>query len=232
MTHPRFAFFDVDETLINAKSMFSFQSFYHRRRWGRLGSQIADWRSRGQLERLIIQGADRSQVNAAFFAEFRGSRPEEVQVAAISWFEHIRTSADFFIEPVLDALRKHQLDGIKPVFVSGSSLEILQPLADQLQVHHILANRLEVDAGRYTGRLLPPQTIGTGKREAVNSFLLDQGANPSCCFAYGDHLSDLPFLETVGHPTVIARNNDLIAIARDRGWPIILTQPSILGVFP
>jgi len=230
MNTPRFAFFDVDETLKNVKSMDSFQSFYHRRRWGRLGSQIADWRSCRRLERLIIKGADRTQVNTAFFEEFRGGRPEKVQVAAISWFEHIRTSADFFIEPVLAALRKHQQDGTKPVFVSGSSVEILQPLADQLQVHHILANRLEVDAGRYTGRLLSPQTIGAGKREAVNFFLMAHGAEPSGCFAYGDHLSDLPLLETVGHPTVVARNNDLIAIARERGWPIILTQPSISGV--
>lgn len=232
MNTPRFAFFDVDETLINVKSMFSFQSFYHRRRWGSLGSQIADWRSRSHIKRLIVQGADRTQVNTAFFAGFRGARPDEMQVAAISWFEHVRTSADFFIEPVLDVLRKHQQDGTKPVFVSGSSVEILQPLADQLQVHHILANRLEVDAGRYTGRILSPQTIGAGKREAVNIFMMDHGANPNCCFAYGDHLSDLPLLETVGHPTVVARNNDLIAIARDRGWPIINTQPSTIGVSP
>lgn len=226
MSTTPYAFFDVDETLINIKSMFSFQSFYHHRRWGRWGGHLVDWRSRRRRERLISGGADRLGVNTAFFEEFHGRSQADVQSAAIDWFEQVRHSPGFFIQPVLEVLRRHQLEGSVPVFVSGSSVDILQPLADMLRVRHVLANRLEVDGGRYTGRLIPPQTIGVGKQEAIESFLRNHGVDPAVCYAYGDHLSDLPLLEAVGHPTVVAHDKELIAVARDRGWPLLLPQPS------
>jgi len=226
MNRTKYAFFDVDETLINIKSMFSFQSFYHRRCKGPVGGSILDRQSQLRRDELISGGADRSQINAAFFKEFQGWHSSDVRAAAIEWFEQIRHTKGFFIAPTLDMLRLHQSEGVEPVFVSGSSVEILQPLADQLKVQYVLANRLEVEAGSFTGRLIPPQTIAAGKREAILSFLRNHDADPSACFGYGDHLSDLPLLEAVGYPTVIARDKDLIAVARDRGWRVLFTQSS------
>ena len=227
MKNTGYAFFDVDETLISIKSMFSFQSFYYRRRWGAMGGSFAEWRSRRQRERLVLNGANRLLVNAGFFKEFQGHRQTDVRSAATDWFEQVCKAPGFFIKPVLAVLHQHQRDGIAPVFVSGSSVDILQPLADMLKVAHVLANRQEVDGGRYTGRLIPPQTIAVGKRDAVQAFLLDHGAAASSCYGYGDHVSDLPLLEAVGHPNVVANDRDLVAIARERGWPVLTPHPTL-----
>lgn len=221
MNNTRYAFFDVDETLINLKSMLSFQSFYHRRCWGELQGAVLDRQLCSRFEAMMADGADRSRLNAAFFQEFQGRAPAEVSALACEWFEQVRHAKDFFIAPVLALLQGHQRDGVEPVFVSGSSVEILQPLAKLLNVSHVLANRLEVAQGLYTGRLMPPQTIAAGKQEAIQTFLEQHQAHAADCFGYGDHLSDLPLLETVGHPTVVARDPKLIAVAQARGWPLI-----------
>lgn len=218
MDNIRFAFFDVDETLINLKSMFSFRAFYYRQRFGALGGRVAD---RVAHRRLLASGRDRAQVNRAFYRAFRGHSQAAFAECARRWFAEVSAQPSLYITPVLDALRRHREDGVEPVFVSGSSIEILQPLADALEVRHVLANRLEVSRGRFTGELLAPQTIGDGKRAAVDAFLARHRANAVRCYGYGDHLSDLPLLEAVGLPTVVERDPALVEIAQARGWPVL-----------
>lgn len=218
MDKVRFAFFDVDETLINLKSMFSFRAFYHRHRFGALCGPLAD---RLAHRRLMANGRDRAEVNRAFYRAFRGHSQLAFAACARKWFAEVSKQPSLYIAPVLDALQRHRAEGIEPVFVSGSSVEILQPLADALGVRHVLANRLEVSRGRFTGELLPPQTIGDGKRAAVDAFLAQHGASAARCYGYGDHLSDLPLLEAVGLPTVVVRDPALVEVAHARGWPVL-----------
>ncbi len=105
--------------------------------------------------------------------------------------------------------------------MSGSCTEILEPLAIELSVKVLLTNRLEVECGLFTGKLQPPQTIGVGKCQAIVNFLEESDALACNCYGYGDHLSDLPLLEAVGHPRVVEGNADLFSIARHRGWPVL-----------
>ncbi|MEM7309008.1 MAG: HAD-IB family hydrolase, partial [Planctomycetota bacterium] len=125
---------------------------------------------------------------------------------------------------VVAALEDLRRRGVEPVLVSGSSREILRPIARRLGVDHVLATRVEVRAGIYTGRILPPQTIGAGKLRAAQAFLERTGANAGRCYAFGDHLSDLPLLEAVGHPRVVAGDPRLERQAHRRGWPVVPTR--------
>ncbi|NVD99197.1 HAD family phosphatase [Massilia sp. BJB1822] len=222
MQSKRFAFFDVDETLIDLKSMFSFRAHYHRERLGAWRGALADWLAQRRLRRMLAQGLPRNDVNRAFYRIFRGHARSALQASAQRWFAEVSRQPDFYIAPVLEALERHRAAGVEPVFVSGSSLEILQPLADALDVRHLLVNRLALDGGRFTGELLAPQTIGEGKRTAVLTFLATQGANGADCYGYGDHVSDLPLLECVGHPTVVVREPAMLELANQRGWPVLL----------
>jgi HAD superfamily hydrolase (TIGR01490 family) len=224
MNNVRFAFFDVDETLIDLKSMFSFRAYYYRHRLGNLRGQLANWLAQRRLQQLLKQGRDRSYVNRAFYREFRGHSPADMAECARRWFAEASSQPSFYIKPVLNALQRHRANGIEPVFVSGSSLEILQPLADALGVRHLLVNRLAVEHGRFTGEILPPQTIGQGKRDAIEAFLNQHGAQGADCYGYGDHASDLALLEAIGHPNVVARDPVLLAIANERGWPVLTLQ--------
>ena len=223
MAVTRYAFFDVDETLVSIKSMFSFRDYYVHWAFGERQGTAAQQRFLAQQQEQIIRGLNRQEINRLFWESFRGVKKTDVQLAAQSWHEHVSKQPGYFIPQTLNALHQHQQQGTEPVFVSGSCVEILTPLAHDLGVTSVLANRLEVQQGKFTGKLLPPQTIGTGKRKAVVDFLMKNNASADDCYGYGDHISDLPLLEIVGHPRVIQGNDDLTSIAQARGWPVLTT---------
>lgn len=221
MAETRYAFFDVDETLIGIKSMFSFRDFYLRWTFGVEQGAAAQKHAQTQVQEQVVRGLERTEINRLFWESFRGFEQTDVQQAAYAWHQQVRQKPGYFIQQAVAALRQHQQEGTEPVFVSGSCIDILMPLATELGVKTLLTNRLEVEQGRFTGKLLPPQTIGAGKRQAMVDFLEESDALACDCYAYGDHLSDLPLLETVGHPRVVAGNTDLVSVARHRGWPVL-----------
>lgn len=224
MAETRYAFFDVDETLIGIKSMFSFRDFYLRWTLGVEQGAAAQKHAQTQVQEQVARGLERTEINRLFWESFRGFEQTDVQQAAYAWHQQVRQKPGYFIQQAVAALRQHQQEGTEPVFVSGSCIDILMPLAIELGVKTLLTNRLEVEQGRFTGKLLPPQTIGAGKRQAMVDFLEESDALACDCYAYGDHLSDLPLLETVGHPRVVAGNTDLVSVARHRGWPVLGTS--------
>lgn len=224
MAETRYAFFDVDETLIGIKSMFSFRDFYLRWTLGVEQGAAAQKHAQTQVQEQVARGLERTEINRLFWESFRGFEQTDVQQAAYAWHQQVRQKPGYFIQQAVAALRQHQQEGTEPVFVSGSCIDILMPLATELGVKTLLTNRLEVEQGRFTGKLLPPQTIGAGKRQAMVDFLEECDALACDCYAYGDHLSDLPLLETVGHPRVVAGNTDLVSVARHHGWPVLGTS--------
>jgi phosphoserine phosphatase len=99
--------------------------------------------------------------------------------------------------------------------------EILEPLARELGVVHCLATRLEEHEGRYTGEIEGLQMIGQGKADAVRAFLATRGARAAECFAYGDHHTDVPMLEAVGHPVAVIGDPRLAEHARRERWEVL-----------
>lgn len=219
----RYAFFDVDGTILRLRSMLTFQKFYyhHRVRFAPLGALNA-WRSRLWWSYNILTQRDRHVVNRKYYESFRGRRQAEVREFARRWYEHEKGSrAQLFISDTIKAIEKHRENGVEIVLVSGSFVEILEPLASELGARHCLATILEVQDGRYTGRILPPQMIGDGKARAIRTFLADMQAPATECFAYGDHHTDIPMLETVGRPVAIGGDARLTEHALSRGWEIL-----------
>jgi HAD superfamily hydrolase (TIGR01490 family) len=222
MSPQRFAFFDVDETLIGTKSMFSFRAFFHRQTLGpELGRLAEDEAQLGMLE-LLARGAGRLEVNRHFYRTLQGKSHAAVCACARDWYAQQREAPGFFVQPVLERLRAHQAQGVEVALVSGSCAEILVPLAQDLGVRHLLVTQLETLGGALTGEVVGMPAIGVGKRLLVERFLQHAQADPADCFAYGDHLSDLPMLELVGHPVVVVRDDDLVTLARSRRWALLL----------
>lgn len=213
------AFFDVDETLIATKSMFEFLGFLGRRLPSvEAEAIIADVRC------LAAAGVDRTAVNLAFWRGFAGLSRDAVRRAARLWVEERCAAAEpFFVPAGLDRLETHQRRGDRIALVSGSAIDILQPLAERLGIDggDILATRLMAPGGIYSGEIVPPVMIGTGKRDAAAALARSAGADLADCHAYGDHISDLPMLELAGHPAVVGTRGELADIARRRGWPIL-----------
>lgn len=213
-----YAFFDVDDTLISVKSMLSFQDFWYEQT-GDIDGQFA---YREDLRRHLHPGASWEFLNRLYYRHFAGRVPGQVAALGREWLRWEKANRPAFYHPrPLAELREHQRVGRAVVFVSGSFPALLNPIAEELGVEHVLATRLEVHDGVYTGEIHPPQTIGEGKAEAIRRFLQARQVAPALCFAYGDDVSDMPMLESVGQPTVVSGGRELEQRARTQGWRVI-----------
>jgi len=213
-----FAFFDVDDTLISVKSMLSFQDFW----FDRFDDPEGQAHYLSDIREHMHANASWEQLNRLYYQHFAGRKVADVKSCGEQWFRSMQNRHAGFFHPVpLAELRYHQYMGHEVVFVSGSFPALLRPIADHLGVRQILATTLEIKGGCYTGAILPPQTIGEGKAEAIRLFLDATGGVASECFAYGDDISDVPMLEAVGNPVVVSGGRNLERHAINMGWKVI-----------
>lgn len=219
----RAAFFDMDETILNFKSMFSFQAYFyeHAKKTGLFSS------NKEFIEHLDIQKSTltREQLNREFYRSFAGRDLIETQQLAETWFlETLDKMGDnFWIQPTLDLIHKLKSEGYQVVAVSGSSKEILAPISRHLSLHACLATHTSSDSGVLNGEI-ERSLIGNGKALAILNYAEDTHLSLESCMACGDHISDLHMLEIVGHAKVVAGDPELERFATLQGWEII--QPN------
>ena len=213
-----YAFFDVDETLISIKTMFCFLDYWY--------SVYPDEAEQAQfhmeMSKIRKETTSWEIANRRYYQYFAGRSVKKVADCAVDWFNHLQQNTKpLFYDNVVAELREHQAKNREIVFVSGSFPALLAPVAKHLNVNHILATNMEIQGECYTGEILPPQTIGAGKAEAVSTFLKQVNFEAENCYAYGDDISDLPMLMAVGHPAVISGGRGLEAHAKEVGWRIV-----------
>ncbi len=208
---PVLVFCDVDETLIDCKSLFDFLDFYLSAKYGGEGTRQAE-RTRRDLAAMTAAGVPREEANRAYYRIWAGESAVEVVRAGVAWWGARSADPDFLIASTLRELDRHRAAGAAIVLVSGSFPAVLEPIAAYVGAERLLCSRPELSAGRFTGRLEGAPMIGEAKRAAVRALLHAAPAvDPARCFAYGDHISDLPMLSEVGHPVVVGGDPDLLA---------------------
>ncbi|MFF9345216.1 MULTISPECIES: HAD family hydrolase [unclassified Streptomyces] len=226
----RAAFFDVDETLITAKSMLDFL-----RHWlGTQGDDGCAFRAeRTRLRALAASGVDRATLNRTYFERFAGVPHAHLLATGRAWWRGYRQRPDAFVPEVRRALDRHHAAGDSVVLVSGSCDALLEPITREVGADHVLSTRLAVDSrGLLTGEVERPM-IGAAKGAGVAATMRRLGLEPDDCFAYGDHDSDLDMLALVGHPVVVGSNAVLLAHAAAHDWPVLPgTGPSAPSPVP
>ncbi|UER54351.1 phosphoserine phosphatase SerB [Kineosporiaceae bacterium SCSIO 59966] len=91
----------------------------------------------------------------------------------------------------------HRL-GFPVGLVSGGFAEVVEPLAADLGVRHVRANRLEVRGGRLTGRVTGPVVDRAAKAAALREMAAAEGVPMSSTVAVGDGANDLDMLTAAG----------------------------------
>jgi HAD superfamily hydrolase (TIGR01490 family) len=220
------AFFDVDETLITAKSMFDFlRDWLARDR----SPEVADAECAAvlrQVREAAAAGVDRTEVNRGYYRRFAGEPWAELSAAGAAWYAAYRRRPRAYVAESTAALAAHVAAGDTVVLVSGSFRGCLEPLAAHLGAHRILCSEPLVDAaGLLTGEVRRPM-IGPAKADGVSETIAALGLRAADCHAYGDHSSDLGMLQRVGHPHVVGADPVLRAEAARRGWPVLTATPT------
>jgi HAD superfamily hydrolase (TIGR01490 family) len=210
------AFFDLDKTLISRSSTLAFAGTFYRS-----GFISRSQACRGALAQLTFRlaGAGPARMERI---------KEQVSALCAGWpAEEVRRIVTEGIADTIwpcvytgarDLVTSHQRAGHDIVIVSTSGQEIAGPIGTMLGATTVIATRLQVAQGRYTG-LMDFYAYGQAKADRAASLAASRGYQLADCFAYSDSVTDLPLLELVGHPHVVNPDRALRKVARARSWP-------------
>jgi len=212
------AFFDLDKTIISRSSTLAFApSFY------RMGLISRMQVLRGACAQLTFRlgGASHYRMERArdqVSALCRGW--DAAQIARIVAENLNAVIGPHVYAEARELLDAHRRDGHDVLIASTSGHEIVAPIAAMLGACAVVATRLEVADGRYTG-VVDCYAYGQAKADKVRELAAERGYRLADCFAYSDSVTDLPLLELVGHPRVVNPDRALRKIARARAWPVL-----------
>ncbi|MCY4045095.1 MAG: HAD-IB family hydrolase [Cellvibrionales bacterium] len=190
------AFFDVDNTLINTKSLLSFLDFMIEKDHKNINKYEA---FKINLKQMFINNQPRELINRHYFSVLRGHNVEYIKQLAELWVNEQIENKYFFNYELLGRVERFKKDNLRIVLVTGSFEAILEPLNRYLKADDILCSEPEIIDGIYSGELTGAACIGEGKRQAVLKYALMHNICIEESWAFGDDDTDIPMLETVGH---------------------------------
>ena len=88
--------------------------------------------------------------------------------------------------------------GAVTALVSSGFMIFAKAVAVELGFDHVVANRLDLSAGRIAGTISPPIVTGESKRESLLSVADEHGVALEHSMAVGDGANDLPMLAAAG----------------------------------
>ncbi len=214
------AFVDVDNTLISENSGSLYMKYRYRE------GEISGWELmkglgaylRYKMGLLDIAGWTRDTMQ-----QFKGESERSLARTARAWMESDVVPT---IYPEAEKIvGDHLARGDVVAIVSGATKFVVKPLAEHLGIKHLLYTRLEVEKGRFTGRVVEPICFEDGKIYWLNQLVERQNIDLAKSYFYTDSITDLPLLDLVGHPVVTNPDPRLYREAVRRRWPVRFFEP-------
>ena len=223
------AFFDLDRTVIAKASALAFGRPFYRD--GLLKRR--DVIKAGYAQLMFRFGAT-DEASMARTRDYlarlcRGWQVEQVR-------QIVREALEELIQPYIYAeaaqlIAEHRSAGRDVVLVSASGEEMVRPIGEMLGVDRVIATRMKVVDGRYTGEIDfyaagPARRSGTRPRRGAG--LRPRGVVR--LLRLGDRRTTALH---VGHPTAVNPDRGLRKMAAERRWPTLeFRHPVPLGVPP
>src|SRR3954453_20633013 len=191
------AFFDLDKTIIAKSSSLAFSKPFQA---GGLITRGAMLRSAYAQFVYLVGGADHDQMEK--IRAFMSQLVEGWDVATVQ--EIVAETLHHVVDPIVydeavSLMDEHHRAGRDFVFVSASGTEVVEPIGEMLNADHVIASRLQVVDGKYTGEI-DYYAYADEKARAIKATAADRGYDLDDSYAYSDSIPDAPMLEVVGHP--------------------------------
>lgn len=213
------ALFDLDHTLLPLDSDYE---------WGQFLVRIG-----------AVDAEEFTRRNTEFFAQYQAATLDPVE-----YLEFALGTLTRFTRPQLDAwharfmqeviqpailpaalalVRRHQQAGDLVAIITATNRFVSEPIAQALQVEHLIAAQPEMRSdGSITGKLIGQPTNGHGKVHHLHTWLESRGTaldHFAKSHFYSDSQNDIPLLSVVTHPVATNPNATLLAHATAQGWP-------------
>jgi HAD superfamily hydrolase (TIGR01490 family) len=220
------AFFDLDKTIIAKSSSLAFSKPFQA---GGLITRGAMLRSAYAQFVYLVGGADHDQMEKirAFMSQLvEGWDVETVKEIVGETLHHVVDPIVY--DEAVSLMEEHHAAGRDVVVVSASGTEVVEPIGEMLGADDVIASRLEIVDGKYTGEI-DYYAYADEKAHAIEAMAAERGYDLEQCFAYSDSITDAPMLEVVGHPHAVNPDKELRKLAASKGWPILqFTRPVTL----
>jgi HAD superfamily hydrolase (TIGR01490 family) len=214
------AFFDLDRTLISGASVIPFAVEAWRAGLVR-NRELAKWGMTALSFKLVGDRGDgmTDSARAQFLGKLAGQSVEQIDEVGRAMLPGLVNE----VRPESKKLVRMHHDASRDTWiVSASAHDIVAGLASTLGMTGAIGTRAIIVDGHFTDQLDGPFVYGPGKAEAIRALADERNYDLSGCYAYSDSISDLPMLETVGHPVAVNPDRALERIAYDRAWPIVI----------
>ncbi|MBW3619248.1 MAG: HAD-IB family hydrolase [Actinobacteria bacterium] len=211
-------FFDLDKTIIARSSTLVMSRTFLRD--GLISPTTVLKSLYAQIVYQLV-GADHErmeQMRHAMLDLTKGWEAERIRRLVRETMEQVISPLVY--QEALDLFAEHRRAGRDIWIVSSSGEEIVVPFAEHLGIADVIATRSGLDdQGRYDGTLEFYAYAGN-KATAVRQIAEVRGYDLSASYCYSDSITDLPFLNTVGHPVAVNPDRELRAAAQAMGWPV------------
>ena len=214
------AFFDMDKTLIAENS----GSLYMKYRYER--GEVDGWDLAKGLFAYLRYKAGILDIRAftqQAMVEFRGQSERRLLREARDFVERLVVPTVY--PAAIERVQWHREQGHVVAIVSGATKFVVRPLAEHLGIKHFLYTRLEVERGRFTGRVIDPICFEEGKIYWLQQLIEEEGIDLAKSWFYTDSITDRPLLDLVAHPVAVNPDPMLYREAVRRSWPVRFFTP-------
>jgi len=149
------------------------------------------------------------------FRFVKGKTPEEFDNILEDFHKSVLWKK--YYPPAVERISYHKENGDKVVIVSNAIEPLVRIVAGNIGVGDVIATKLEINNGLYTGKIIGDVVYGGKKVDAIRQ----SGICLEKSFVYADHYSDLPMFELAEYPVAVNPHKKLFKHAKSDNWEIL-----------
>ncbi|KPQ01900.1 HAD family phosphatase [Marinobacter sp. HL-58] len=120
-----------------------------------------------------------------------------------------------------ELLDSHRNQGHTLLIITATNRFVTEPVAELLDIEHLIATEPELVNGRYTGEVAGVPSFQDGKVTRLHDWLESTGENLDGAWFYSDSHNDAPLLRKVDNPVAVDPDPTLERIAKENSWKIM-----------